>query len=131
MSFRYPRVWFFLLDSATGQPYKNTTADYVSLLRYTVIAQFREAVKEKDKEDGDAAVLTPFKSSQLLVYKNKAAFDKRNAVVDEGKEEPLEEDSFLNDLGASVKEALVVVIPLPIAFVAKGCPGNPEYTNKG
>jgi hypothetical protein len=96
MSSRYPRVWFFLLDSATGQPYKNTTADYVSLPCYTVIAQFREAVKEKDKDDGDAAVLTPFKSSQLLVYKNKAAFDKRNAVVDKGKE--VLENTFIQDL---------------------------------
>jgi hypothetical protein len=111
MSSPFPLVWFFLLDSATGEPYKNTTADYVCLPRYTVIAQFLEAVKEKDKDDGDAAVLTPFKSSQLLVYKNKAAFDKRNAAVDERKEEPLEVGSFLKDLGASTKEALVVVIP--------------------
>ena len=42
--------------------------------------------KNKVKEDGDTtAVLTPFKSSQLFVYKNKSAFDKRNAAVDDGK----------------------------------------------
>jgi hypothetical protein len=111
MSSPFPFVWFFLLDSATGEPYKYTTVDYVSLPPGTVIAQFLEAVKEKDKDDGDAAVLTPFKLSQLLVYKNKAAFDKRNAAVDEEKEEPLEVGSFLNDLGASMQEALVVVIP--------------------
>jgi hypothetical protein len=50
-------------------------------------------------------------SSQLLVYKNKAAFDKRNAAIDEEKEEPLEEDSLIDGLGTSKKEALVVVVP--------------------
>ena len=71
-----PLVWFLLLDSITGLPYKGTTADYVSLPPSSVIAQFRDAVKNKDKDDGDAAILTPFKSSQLHVYKNKDAFDK-------------------------------------------------------
>jgi hypothetical protein len=83
-----PLVWFQLYDSATGEPYKGTTADLVPFPPCSVIAQFRDAVKKKDKDDGDAAVLTPFKSSHLLVYKNKAAFDKRNAPADEGKEEP-------------------------------------------
>lgn len=74
MSSPSPLVWFQLYDSATGGPYKQTSADYVSDARGSVIAQFREAVKKKDKDDGDAAILTPFKSSQLLVYKNKSAF---------------------------------------------------------
>jgi hypothetical protein len=52
-----------------------------------------------------------FKSSQLLVYKNKTAFDKRIAAVGEGKEEPLEEDSLFDGLGSLKKEALVVVVP--------------------
>jgi hypothetical protein len=104
-------TWFLLLDSDTGESYKATTADIVSLPPGFVIAQFRDAVKKKDKDDGDAAVLTPFKSSQLLVYKNKAAFDKRNAAVGEGKEEPLEVDTFIHGLGASEEEALVVAIP--------------------
>ncbi len=108
MSSPSPLVWFQLLDTATGLLYKGTSADYVSLPPGSVIAQFRDAVKKKDKDDGDAAVLTPFKSSQLLVYKNKAAFDKRNAAVDDGKTEPLEEDSLINGLGSSKKEALVV-----------------------
>ena len=106
-----PLVWFLLLDSSDGQLYKGTSADYVSLAPGSVIAQFRDAVKKKDKDDGDAAVLTPFKSSQLLVYKNKAAFDKRNAAADEGREEPLEEDSLVYGLGTSKKEALFVIVP--------------------
>jgi hypothetical protein len=104
-----PFVWFLLLDSATGLPYKGTSADYVFLPSTAVIAQFRDAVIEKfDKQK--SSVLTGFASSQLDVYKNKAAFNNRNATVDEGMEEPLEEDSFINGYGASKKEALVVVV---------------------
>jgi len=105
-----PLVWFQLVDSTTGLSYKGTSADYVSLSPDSVIAQFREAVKKKDKEDGDAAILTPFKSSQLLVYKNKAAFDKRNPAVDEEKEEPLDPTESLGLLG-SKKDMLVVAVP--------------------
>jgi hypothetical protein len=71
----YPLFSFRLYDSAAGEPYKETSADLVPLPPGSVIAQFRDAVKEKDKDDGDAAVLTPFISSQLVGFKNKAAFD--------------------------------------------------------
>jgi hypothetical protein len=98
-------VWFQLLDSVTGLPYKGTSADFVSPAPGSVIAQFRDAVHLKN-----SSILTGLSSSQLLVYKNKAAFDKRNAAVKDGKEESLEEDSFINGLGASKKEALVVVV---------------------
>ena len=106
MSSSSPHVWFQLYDSATGKPYKRSTADYVSLAHGSVIAQFRDAVQLEN-----TSILTGITSSQLLVYKNKATFDKRNAAVDDGKEEPLEEDSLLDGLGASKKEALVVVVP--------------------
>ena len=106
-----PLVWFLLLDSATGLPYKGTSADYVSVPSTAdVIAQFRDAVKKKDKDDGDAAVLTHFKSSQLLIFKNKAAFDKRNSAVDEEKEEPLDPTESLGLLG-SKEDMLVVAVP--------------------
>jgi hypothetical protein len=55
-----PLVWFLLLDSATGEPYKETSADKVSVSSSADVADFRDAVKKKDKDDGDAAVLTPF-----------------------------------------------------------------------
>jgi hypothetical protein len=101
MSTPSPLVWFLLLDAATGEPYKGTTADYVSLPPVYVIAQFRDAVQLKyDKP----YYLKDIPSSALLVYKNKAAFDKRNAATDEEKVEPLEEDSVLDGLGSSKKK---------------------------
>ncbi len=74
-----PLVWFLLLDSATGQPYKGTTADYVYLPSGSVIAQFRDAVKAKYSD----SLLKGVAASALLVFKNKSAFDKRDAVNDE------------------------------------------------
>jgi len=106
-----PLVWFQLLDSATGEPYKKTTADYVSLPSTAVIAQFRDAVIEKfDKQK--SSVLTGFASSQLDVYKNKATIDERNA--DEGKEEPLKSSRSLDGLGTTEEEALIVIVPSSI-----------------
>ncbi len=110
MSSPSPLVWFQLLDAATGLPYKGTSADYVSLPPGSVIAQFRDAVQLKyDKSN----YLKDIPSSALLVYKNKAAFAKRNAAAGEGREEPLEEDSLVYGLGTSKKEALFVVVPSP------------------
>ncbi|KAI3649826.1 hypothetical protein MP228_005458 [Amoeboaphelidium protococcarum] len=107
-----PLVWFLLLDGVTGEPYKGTSADYVSLQPGSVIAQFKDAVQLKYDLPN---YLQDISSSTLLVYKNKAAFDKRNAAVDDGKEEPLEVDSLIDGLGQSKQEdMLVVVVPLPI-----------------
>ncbi len=103
-----PLVWFLLLDSATGQPYKGSTADKVSVSSSADVADFRDAVKAKYDQP---TYLKDIPSGALLVYKNKTAFGKRNAAVDEGKEEPLEEDSLVDGLGTSKKEALVVVVP--------------------
>jgi hypothetical protein len=105
-------VWFLLLDSATGQPFKGATASSVlrSSLVVPVVDQFRDAVKAK-LADSHLKGVAPL---DLKVYKNKAAFDKRNAAVDDGKEEPLEEDSPIDGLGSSKKEALVVVVPSSI-----------------
>ena len=74
-----PLVWFQLLDSATGEAYKGTS--YSSILRsslvVSVVDQFRDAVKAKCSNK-----LSSVDSSELLVYKNKSAFDNRNADVD-------------------------------------------------
>jgi hypothetical protein len=49
----------------------------------------------------------------LLVYKNKASFDKRNnAAEDEGKEEALDPTQSVDGLG-SKEDMLVVVVPSP------------------
>ncbi len=98
-----PLVWFQLYDSATGEPYKGTYSDYVSLPPDSVIAQFRDAAHLKN-----SSILTGITSSQFTIYKNKAAFDKRNAAVDDGKEEPLEEDSLVYGLGPSKKKPLLL-----------------------
>jgi len=98
MSSSSPLVWFLLLNSATGEPYKGTTADYVSLAPGSFIAQFRDAVKAKHSNK-----LSTFDAADLLVYKNKAAF------VD-GKEEPLDPTESLGLLG-SKEDMLAVVVP--------------------
>ena len=77
MSFSAPLIWFLLVDSS-GQPYKGTTADYVSLAPGSVIAQFRDAVKAKHSNK-----LSTFDAADLLVYKNKLAFGNRNAPWEE------------------------------------------------
>ena len=99
----FPLVWFLLLDS-TGEPYKGTTASKVSVSSSADVDDFREAVKAKN-----SSILTDVASSQLFVYKNKAAFDKRNAQ--EGKQEPLKSSLSLNGLGATDEEALIVIVP--------------------
>jgi hypothetical protein len=97
-------VWFQLVDG-NGQPYKQTTCAAVSLSPNTVVDQFRDAVKAKyDQPD----YLKYIPSSTLVVYKNRASFDKRN--VDEGKE-ALRSSYLVDGLGESEEEALVVVVP--------------------
>ena len=96
-------IWFLLLDSATGEPYKRTTADKVSVSSSADVADFRDAVKVKHSNK-----LSSVDASQLLVYKNKASFDKRNSQ--NGKEEPLEVDSLVDGLGETEEEALIVAV---------------------
>ena len=103
-----PLVWYRLYDSDSGKPYKGTTASCIirSSLAVPVVDQFREAVQAKyDKPN----YLKDIPSGSLLVYKNKAAFDKRNSH--EGKEEPLKSSLPLHGLGETEEGALVVVVP--------------------
>ncbi|KAL7476557.1 hypothetical protein ACHAW6_002413 [Cyclotella cf. meneghiniana] len=97
--------WFLLVDSATGQPYKGTTVDFVSLPPGAVVTVFRDAVHVEN-----ASILTSIAPSQLFVYTNKAAFEKRNNDEDDGKEQPLKPSRNLNGLGESEEEALIVVV---------------------
>ena len=104
-------IWFLLFDSVTGEPYKGTTAEKVCVSTSADVADFRDAVQLKyDKPN----YLKEIPSGALLVYKNKTAFEKRNAAVDEGKEAPLKEDSPIDGLGLSKKDALIVVVPSTI-----------------
>ena len=112
-----PLIWFLLLESATGQSYKGTTASAVlrSSLVVPVVDQFRDAVHQDN-----SAILTGITFSQLQVYKNKASFDKRNAAVGQEKQEPLEEDAAVYGLGKTEEEALIVVIPSAALESIKG-----------
>ena len=98
-------VWFQLVDDVDGKPYKGTQSTKVAVSASADVDDFRKAVKI-EYADSHLQGIAP---SNLLVYKNKAAFD-------EEKEEPLEEDSLLDDFGASKKEALIVVVPSMFCF---------------
>ena len=124
-----PLVWFQLMDSATGEPYEGTTVSSVlrSSLVVPVVDQFRKAVKTEYSNK-----LSSVDAGALLVYKNKAAFDKRNAAVDEGQEKPLKSSHPLDGLGKTEEEEdmLVIVVPSSINSesssldVVSGLPGN-------
>jgi hypothetical protein len=100
-SFPSPLIWFLLLDSVTGEPYKKTTVS--SLLRSSLVVpavdQFRKTVNAEN-----SAILTGITSSQLLVYKNKDAFVNENR-------KPLKSSRTLNGLGETEENALIVVVP--------------------
>jgi hypothetical protein len=102
------KFWFLLLDSTTGQPYESSTADFVSLPPGSVVAELRKLAHHEN-----ASILTGVAPSQLLVYKNKASFNRRNnAAKDVGKEEALDPTQSVDGLG-SKEDMLVVVVPSP------------------
>jgi hypothetical protein len=97
-------IWFQLFDSEDGQPYRNTTVSTVtpppgSLF---ILDQFRDAVKAKY-----ANTLCDIDSPDLVVYKNKAAF--------EAKDDPLGVGLSLTErtLGQFMNDAVVVLVPPP------------------
>ncbi len=102
-------IWFLLLDSKTGEPYKKSSVSSIEcyLVTVPVIDQFWKFVHRKN-----SPILPGIAPSQLLIYKNKASFDKRNNAKDEGKEEPLDPTESINGLG-SKEDMLVVVVPPP------------------
>ncbi len=106
-----PLVWFMLLESYTGKSYKGTTTDKVAVFSHADVADFRNAVIKKYKDE-DSSILTGLASSQLLVYKNKTTFGKRNAAVGDGTEEPLKSSHTLVSLGETEEDALIVVVPI-------------------
>ena len=98
-------VWFVLLDCATGESYKGTSTSSVLIPPDFFVAQFRKQIYQDN-----ASILKGITSSQLIIYKNKDAFDKRNVPNDPiGKS--LEEDSFLHGLGETEEDAIIAVVP--------------------
>ena len=101
-------IWFQLVDATSGKPFKDTVVTSIlsSSLKYPIIDYFVRSVKDEDKKD--ESLLTSIAATQLRVYKNQASFDKRNAAVEDGKENS---SSPLEGLGSSKREALIVAVP--------------------
>ena len=80
-----------------GQPFKNSSCQSVKLSSNDIVDDFRDAVKAENPNK-----LSSVDASSLLVYKNLDSFMK--------KEEFLEEDTGLDELGSSKKDALIVLV---------------------
>ena len=93
-------MWFLLILPYLG--YKEWPAYQVSLRASAVVDDLRKAVKA-----AHASFLGGMDLSDLIVYRNKEAFDKRHV----GQEEPLEKDFLVTGLGETLDEALVVAVP--------------------
>jgi hypothetical protein len=63
----------------------------------SLVVQFRKAVKAEHSNK-----LSLVDAADLIVYENKTSFEK---------EEPLEEDSVVTDLGKPKRDPLVVIVP--------------------
>jgi hypothetical protein len=100
-----PKDFYFQLTDSDGNPFKGTCMDAVELPSNTKVFKFRKAVKA-EYADSHLKGIAP---SDLLVYKNRTAFENRNA--DQGKATPLEVDLSINNLGETEEEALIVVVP--------------------
>ena len=117
-------IWLKILDLVSGLPYKGINADILSLPSGPIVVEFRKAVYLEYSD-----MLTAIKQSQLIIYMNKEAFNKRIAVG--GSEEAMEEDFQLDGFGKCKKEALIVAVPSPISvsappaqtFIANNIPG--------
>lgn len=123
-------VWFVLLDSATGQPYKGTTADKVAVSSSADVADFRNAVHLRNPNK-----LASVDAADLLVYKNKATFDAGSTAThgenkDMKKEQSqslhLKSSCSLSGLGETEEDALIVVVPSAHAAVQLPFSSIPE-----
>lgn len=97
-------VWFLLVDSVDGRPYRGTSADAAMLSNNTLVFQFRNAVKERNPN-----ILSSIDASQLLIYRNKDAFERRQSGTLEG--DVLSPTQPIGDLFGSADCMLVVAVP--------------------
>jgi hypothetical protein len=85
---------------ADGRPFRNSTADKVTIPSTSDVADFRKAVKAENPNK-----LSFIDASDLKVYKNMA----------ELRGKPIEEDAAMNGLGEELgmhkKNALLVLMP--------------------
>jgi hypothetical protein len=100
-------IWFQLVDSETGQPYQNSSCSSVlrSSLVVPVVDQFCKAVKAEYSNK-----LASVDAGDLVVYKNKAVFHTRNAMINGEFEKPLHPTDSLESLGCK-EELLIVAVP--------------------
>jgi hypothetical protein len=113
------RVWFLLVE-IEGQAFRGTSADKVCLPSDCDVADFRDAVKEKYDRQGDD--LKGILSSKLIVYANKAAFDRKD---------PLQPEVVIGNYGTTGSKLYVVVPEYPSAtrlryFIAPDIQKNVE-----
>lgn len=111
-------VWFRLYNSISGKPCEGKSACKVAVSSSADIADFLNAVKDKSSNKRSSV-----DTAKLIVYKNKTAFDYRFYKGANG--EPLEKDSLITGLGASEKEALIVVVPLSSVSAFTPAPLSP------
>jgi len=91
-------IWYQIIESCS-QSFKNIGASTISVSPSANVANFVKVVKTENNK------LSSFESVDLLVFKNREAFSRRNA-----KEEPLKISCPISDLGKRVEEAVIVVI---------------------
>ena len=102
----HPLVWFHLVDYYSGMDYKGTSSSSVSIPSNYAVDQLRDAVKSKYSD----SLLCGFAASNLLVFKNRDSFDKRNdPSAPDAK--PLKPSQPLHGLGITEEEALIVAVP--------------------
>jgi hypothetical protein len=100
-------IWYQLVDSADGKAFRGADAAKVSVPLNAEVDDFRKAVKSDNPNN-----LSTVDAANLVVYKNKDAFDKRNNAKD--KEEPLKSSAPLHALGPTEEKALIVLVPTPV-----------------
>jgi hypothetical protein len=100
-------ISFVLLDSADGNPYKETESATVSVDSSSSVNDFLRSVKQKYSEDG-SNLLDDIHPSQLLVYKNFQDFDHRN--IDEEESASFLTNSHSLDGRWSAEDWLAVVV---------------------
>lgn len=101
--------WYLLLDE-DGASFEKSTADYVVLHPLSFVAQLRDAVKQKN-----TVILSSFDSCQLRIYKDLQSFKVsrgKSGFMTSKEDGSLEVDSHLSGLGDSMKNALVVLVPI-------------------
>jgi hypothetical protein len=91
-------VWYELLDEH-GLAYKQTPKDKVKVADDVDAAEFKELVKAKNQNK-----LAFIDASNLTVYKNRTEFEGTPKSA-------MDEDDPVSGLGASKKDALIVVVP--------------------